>query len=219
MNKFKNSATWHSIDSLGKTRFSKLNFLWIFLIPILIRATEQFEKTVTFSFRNSELTLVLDLPFSLYLLYFSSLFLAFGAVLYFIFCPSFIMRYPNFSNFIRGGGNMRVLKSEINNSQINSENPDLLDNEGNSLLGYVPAYPSLEEDKDSYSGYRQVDRQNLYYEDALKKAYVGIFKILNSSKSLVRWFIWGLYLIGFGFLFFVLGQNLVFVLRTFFSVI
>ena len=95
-------ARWSEINRLGKTRFSKWSYIWIILIPFLVKILKRFQEECVNIF-GYVFDIDNDLPFSWYLFFFGALLFAIASTLYYIFCPELIKQYKNYSEFYESG--------------------------------------------------------------------------------------------------------------------
>jgi hypothetical protein len=75
-------------------------FTLVFAIfPILIKTLGQIPKELTLTINLKTFIINLELPFNWYCLWFSAFFYVIAYALYLIFCPSFIKKYPSYSEY------------------------------------------------------------------------------------------------------------------------
>lgn len=104
---------WSNLRTLGESRMVRSSYYWLVLVPICARLLEKVVSPLKFRAFGGEHQVDLTLPFSWYLLYFSALAFASGALLYRIYCPSIISEFANFSQFRDSGGEGFRLEEEI----------------------------------------------------------------------------------------------------------
>ena len=85
---------WESLRGLGNSKIVKSNYIWLFLIPILVKNTALF---------NSILGSNVEVPFSVSRLFYTSIFFSIGSLIYFFYCPKIIQDHENYSDFLSKG--------------------------------------------------------------------------------------------------------------------
>lgn len=95
--------SWTVLRFVGNSRWVSTAYLWIFLVPMLVRVLEKLPPEVVIVLLQQEWTIVLSLPFSWRVFYFSSVAFALGQLIYWIGCPWIIRDFSHFSHFTSEG--------------------------------------------------------------------------------------------------------------------
>lgn len=117
---------WRSLKAILDNRVVASTAIWIFLIPVLVSATRQFP------------VLQIELPFNLFLIYFSALSFFLARMIYNIWCPDFLRRYSSPAEAIADGVSAQVVKEYVDSYVTRFEHRDLNPITGEGLaLGRV----------------------------------------------------------------------------------
>lgn len=95
--------TWTLIDKLGKSNIGKTSYIFVLVVPIIVKLFENLQYPVSIDVGGYDLKLNMELPFKWYILYFGGIFIALGSVLYQIYCPRLIKNFKNFGDFVEAG--------------------------------------------------------------------------------------------------------------------
>ncbi|REL27270.1 hypothetical protein DXX93_12295 [Thalassotalea euphylliae] len=199
---------WSEIRFLGNSKLVQQNYIWIFLVPVIVKLSIYPEKSLQLI--DSEY--ILNLPFSWYLLYFAALSFAIGLSIYLIRCPKIVKSYDDFSKFKEHGNNFNQLNLFFNNvSQLSS----------NNLKGITQWLESISqetkpEDIDNNlttcielnKSSKAFNIKNDYQCDSFWEIY-NLAEISNHKSLILATFFYG---IGFAILLGILVKNLIFVL-------
>ncbi len=94
---------WSSLNKVGQSRTLTSSYIWIIVIPVLVRFLSKIEHVFTFKFFGTSISLDMSLPFSWEILYFSAILFGLGNLLYTAFCPELVSRYDTLSDFQNEG--------------------------------------------------------------------------------------------------------------------
>ena len=112
---------WRSLKAILDNRVVASTAVWIFLIPVLVSVTRQFP------------VLQIELPFNLFLIYFSALSFFLARMIYNIWCPDFLRRYSSPAEAIADGVSAQVVKQYVDIYVTRFEHRDLNPITGESL--------------------------------------------------------------------------------------
>jgi len=118
------SLNWLQISLISKTKFVNNILLFVIFVPIVSKIFEKFGDEFYFNIDNYIYIIKLELPFSLGLFYFSSVFFLLGNILYKISVPSIIDENKSFSAFESDGKNKIHLINYYENDKIDNEDLD-----------------------------------------------------------------------------------------------
>lgn len=99
---------WTTINALGQSRIVRSNYIWIFLIPILVKNIQNI---------NYILGVEVQIPFSISKLFYASLFFAIGTLIYQLRCPSMIKENNNLTDFKNEGKNSQHVVDYFSESE------------------------------------------------------------------------------------------------------
>lgn len=216
INKINHFVTWNNLRTLGENSLLRSSYYWFFLVPIAAKILSQVKSPLDIELFGQIHSLSLELPFSWILFYFSSTAFAIATLIYSIFCPDIIRKFPYFSSFYQLGNGVRALYNHIEgmNTEFINQNRkrDFEKVAWNSVGGDSKGF---EEDKlPDWT----VEEIFLRMEHRLKREEMGDLFYLTSfvhgfTKPALRSVVGGFYLIGFSFLFIVFIQNFFSVLK------
>lgn len=91
--------TWETIKGFGQAKILKTSYVFLFLIPVLAGMLSKLPEEIVIPIFEKKIPIVLDLPFSWFILFISACFASIGNIIYSSFCPSLIKEYLNFPSF------------------------------------------------------------------------------------------------------------------------
>lgn len=91
---------WTTIDQVGKIKLLQSSFIIFFLLPFIAQFIEKYK--INFS-----------IPISWLLIYYSTLFISIGTIVYAIFCPQIVKKFESYDLFIKSGRGGSYLYNEI----------------------------------------------------------------------------------------------------------
>ena len=101
---------WCDLKKIGDTKFVNSMYMWIFAVPLLVKAFEYVEdEKLIFQIFQQQLPISTSLPFSWSMFYFSALFLALGNLIYLYKCPKIIKDHPTYQSYITEGKKLKQL--------------------------------------------------------------------------------------------------------------
>jgi hypothetical protein len=101
---------WCDLKKIGDTKFVNSMYMWIFVVPLLVKAFEYVEdEKLIFQIFQQQLPISTSLPFSWSMFYFSALFLALGNLIYLFKCPKIIKEHPTYQSYINEGKKLKQL--------------------------------------------------------------------------------------------------------------
>lgn len=128
---------WTDLQKVSDTKFVKSMYMWIFIVPLLVKAFEyvEDEKFVLQVFEQ-QLPISTSLPFSWSMFYFSALFLALGNLIYLYKCPKIIKEHRNYQNYVAEGKKLKQLEAYCDDISFNFQglNKKLKDRKERILL-------------------------------------------------------------------------------------
>ena len=89
---------WSDLNTLGQNRFSRTSYVWIIVVPLIVKISRFLERENGIIFDIDS-----DLPFSWYLFFYGALFFALASTVYYLFCPEIIRKFKNFGEFNSSG--------------------------------------------------------------------------------------------------------------------
>ncbi|HHX8603908.1 TPA: hypothetical protein ACVO0R_004563 [Vibrio alginolyticus] len=104
------SSNWCDIKKIGDTKFVNSMYIWIFVVPLLVKAFEYVDdEKLVFQIFQQPLTISTTLPFSWAMFYFSALCLALGNLIYLMKCPKIIKEHPTYQSYLDEGKKLKQL--------------------------------------------------------------------------------------------------------------
>ena len=84
------TMNWENLYKLKSVKTVSSMYIWLFLVPLLVKATNGIQGNHTLNIFGSDFQIDFDLPFSWYFFYFSALFFVIGNILVTLFCPQIV---------------------------------------------------------------------------------------------------------------------------------
>ncbi|OEF08654.1 hypothetical protein [Vibrio genomosp. F10] len=104
------SFNWCDLKKIGDTKFVNSMYVWIFVVPLLVKAFEYVEdEKLVFQIFQQPVPISTTLPFSWAMFYFSALCLALGNLVYLIKCPKIIKEHPTYHSYLNEGKKLKQL--------------------------------------------------------------------------------------------------------------
>jgi len=101
---------WCDLKKIGDTKFVNSMYMWIFAVPLLVKAFEYVEdEKLIFQIFQQQVPISTSLPFSWSMFYFSALFLALGNLIYLLKCPKIIKDHPTYQSYVNEGKKLKQL--------------------------------------------------------------------------------------------------------------
>lgn len=95
---------WTSLRRIGTSKVAKSSAIWFLVIPLVVRVSSKLPDKVIIPITGNEIELVLDVPFSLLVLFFAAACFTIGNVLFVIGCPKIVEEYQDYDDFHRATG-------------------------------------------------------------------------------------------------------------------
>ncbi|OCH01451.1 hypothetical protein [Aliivibrio fischeri] len=104
------SSNWCDLKKIGDTKFVNSMYVWIFVVPLLVKAFEYVEdEKLVFQIFQQPVPISTTLPFSWAMFYFCALCLALGNLVYLIKCPKIIKEHPTYHSYLNEGKKLKQL--------------------------------------------------------------------------------------------------------------
>lgn len=102
-------TSWDRLRRLPANKIIASSYIWIVIVPVVAKIFSRVQETIVIGLNENKIEILLALPFSWKLFFFSALCFTVGNVIFSIFCPYAIKRYSNYDEFIMGGGDFSDL--------------------------------------------------------------------------------------------------------------
>ena len=107
------NVSWEKLRKIGETKFVSSMYIWIFLVPFVVKVFEPIKNNEAISlviFRH-EFIINISLPFSWKVFYFSALCLALANFIIKVKCPKIIIDHLSYQSFLNEGKTKEQLAS------------------------------------------------------------------------------------------------------------
>ncbi len=94
---------WSMLRSLGNSRMAKATVFWVFFTPVIVNLLSKVGPEITLHLADEPTTLVVELPFSWLLLYFSGISFALALLVFWFRCPGIVKEFGGFGEFQKRG--------------------------------------------------------------------------------------------------------------------
>lgn len=92
------SETWEQIKSKTGTPFVRSNYIWLGLVPAAAENLQEVDSEVQLSLGESNITIVMQLPFSWQLFYWGAVAFVLAHISFLSFCPPYIRKINDFQD-------------------------------------------------------------------------------------------------------------------------
>ena len=90
---------WSAFNALGRNRIVRSSYIWATLVPVLAKMLSSISRDFKLPIFSLDIRLVLGVPFTWEILYYSSVCFAIATLVYAVFCPDIVKRYDKYSDF------------------------------------------------------------------------------------------------------------------------
>lgn len=94
---------WSAFNKLGRSKIVRSSYYWAIFVPIAAKVLSAIPINHKLNIPSSSVSLVLGVPFTWELLYYSAVFFALGTLLYHVCCPEIVKAYDKYSDFSAEG--------------------------------------------------------------------------------------------------------------------
>lgn len=218
--KNRESISWVIVNSMGKLKISKSSYYYLVIVPILVKTLEKINNPFFIEIGGSEMQLYFELPFSWYLFYFGAVCIAFGSILYQVFCPELIRKYRNYGEFLEAGESDAYLDSidrkyDLNLSWTSLWEKPYIEEIKKEIIKIEPRRiydePTYEE-RDKIIDYKY----NIKYQEERKNYFNKLYARIKYCRIETIYSSFILYILGFSAFGWVIVQNIIFVLKHLF---
>ena len=179
---------WEKLRQIQRSKFISSMYIWILIVPVAVKILYKIERHLTFDLFSQKIELVISLPFSWKVFFFSARSFSIANTIVLLACPQIIKDHLSFAGF-KGDG-----KDEEHLEEYAS---DLRDT-------YFP----LSGDRASIN-----ERDLLLRNENIKDEFWRIYKKGNFARSVPRILTLLFYIIGAGLFLWVLGTNIYWVTK------
>ena len=158
-------------------------YIWIFVVPVLAKLLFKIEEYLAFDLFGQKIELVLSLPFSWKVFFYSALSFSIANSIVLLACPRIIKDHLSFSGFIGDGKNHEHLKYYATDIE-------------DTYFPLLNDQPSVDE------------RDRLMHSEHIRDEFWRIYNKGNLSRSVLRIFTLFFYVVGAGLFLWVLGTNI-----------
>lgn len=224
---------WSDLNRLGQSRLLKSSYYWFILVPVVARIFAEIERTGEMTILGYVLKFDLTLPFSWKVFFFASVAFALASLIYAIYCPEMVRKYAKFSDFEdEGKGDNDLRNYFVNLFCVHGGRASLpmwtirflADYCGQPESSLKKMAPLSLEDKRAFPDVPHappgIDHHPLWKE---------LYKAKVQDKAAAFWWLRGnfdshkrgliiicmlLYFLGFALLLYVVGENILYVIRS-----
>ncbi len=115
---------WKTISIFGKSKIINRSYIYLVIVPVLAKIFSKIESPIEMSLGGETMELMLVLPFSWKLFFFSALLFTIGSLLYNLMAPSIIKENKSFGEFLTDKKNFSHIHSYRYELGITQENMD-----------------------------------------------------------------------------------------------
>ena len=226
---FYDIINWKRVSVFGKNKLINRSFVYLFIVPMLAKLLSKIESPLSLIIGGAELEVVLDLPFSWKLFFFSALLFTVASLLYHFISPPIINENISFGDFLNHKKNRTHIRQYMNHLEINREwlitvgvDVDILE-EYNGLQGCLKSFDFY---KTKWRRNHALRKIEIYHhlnrwlfddtsssEDSLELSFWLLYRESNRSRMLGLIVTAFMYLGGFVLISVVLVQSVIEVIK------
>ncbi len=105
---------WSDLATFGRMRSLQAMSIWLFVVPIMVKATEQVDQPIMIFGAK----FIIELPFSWYIFYFAAVFFTLANIIYQLRCPGLIRHYYNFRTYRDSGQSYHYLVDYLRHEEM-----------------------------------------------------------------------------------------------------
>ena len=228
--KIYNYINWKIISFFGKSPVINKSYVYLFLVPALAKILSRINSPLKFFLGNTEYEIVLALPFSWKIFFFSALLFSLGALCYNIFAPTiikenssfgeFLTDKKNFSHLFAYGENVGIASKWISDSGLDARDMQQLNFAYLIPDGFIENIPEKKRDffVKKLRLYNSLHTGNTTYDDTkptkLENSFWTLFEFSNSKKPFFLFLTTVFYVAGFILISIVFVQSILLVLNS-----
>jgi hypothetical protein len=224
---------WQNLHGFFQVSGARFFIAWFALTPAVSKIIEQLPEPLIIMSSQTPISISLTLPFNWMVLWFASFSYALAFVLFHLRCPQFIRKYPNFTEYEKHGHSPRWLVAEAEMAWHElSPMPKINFAKRLSDKGFakkISDTSNFDTSRDATKSTileEHTEWKFLYNEDwfqlavnasldisKVKDLFWEIFGRHSEDRAKTRYFVWGLSTIACVLTFYVVAENILFVLK------
>lgn len=179
---------WQELRQIQRSKFISSMYIWILVVPVVAKILFKIERYLTFNIFGQKVELVISLPFSWKVFFFSALSFSIANSIVLLACPRIIKDHLSFAGFKGDGKNHEHLK-------------DYAKDIGDTYFSLSNDRPSADE------------RDLLMHSEHIMNEFWRIYNKGNLARSVPRISTLLFYIVGSGLFLWVLGTNIYWVIK------
>ena len=187
---------WSQLKKLNAVKFINTMYVWIFIVPILVKALENIGDTAKLTIFSHTFIAQLSLPFSWVLFYFSAMSFAAANIIFQIWCPNIIKEQSDYSEFRGANKGVEHLDHYLFEVGMNWEG----------------LRKRIENQDEYFSEVAEVSNPRAD-DGELRKRFWAVYSQANSWRPIPKYLALALYLTGGALISYVFWQNAEFVIN------
>jgi len=112
---------WNNIGKIHGTSIVKSVYVWLFIVPVLVKALSEVPPVVNFFVAGQTIPIRMELPFSFLCFYLSAFFFVLSNIIYQLKCPQLIKDHSSWRSFAEQGKSMEHLEHYVDGLRITPE--------------------------------------------------------------------------------------------------
>jgi len=203
-------APWTALNKIGRLRILKTSYFWLFAVPFLAKLLARVPHEIHMPFRPQPIPIVVGLPFSWQMFYFSAVAFAIASFVFSARCPIVIRDYDRLGDFLdEGRGGRQIVQSLLRIT--NRPGIGISREEAEGVLGrFVRRFA---ENAEQSTQYREILYGMTIAPDQVGDAFWFVRGFADGTSPLARALCSMFYSVGFLFLGVVAAQNFFYVLQ------
>jgi len=144
---------WSKLKKVPKNKLVSTSYIWIVIVPIVAKVFSKIESIVYLKIGDVRYELILELPFSWQMFFWSALLFTVGNVLFSWLCPFIVKNYDNFDHFQLNGGTESIIRNNLSAKSLNAGL--IINNKRNEGIEKY-FWAAYESEKTEYEKYRSI---------------------------------------------------------------
>lgn len=112
---------WSQISQIHSTEVVKSMYVWLFIVPILVKALSEVPSDINFLIAGQEIPIKMELPFSFFCFYLSAFFFVISNLIFHAKCPQLIKDHSSWRSFAEHGKGTEHLSDYVDGLDVSEE--------------------------------------------------------------------------------------------------
>ncbi|AUY37010.1 hypothetical protein [Pseudomonas sp. PONIH3] len=115
---------WSQISHIHNTQIVKSIYIWLFIVPILVKALSEVPLDLNFQIAGQAIPIKMELPFSFFCFYLSAFFFVLSNLIFNFRCPQLVKDHSSWRSYAEHGKGMEHLSNYVDNLDVSAQAKD-----------------------------------------------------------------------------------------------